>query len=69
MWDGVERVERFLESYAGAEAGDYSRAVSRYMWTAMAARLLNPGAKCDMVPVLVGGQGTGKSTGRDGDVA
>lgn len=62
-WDGVPRVERFLESYAGAEPGAYTQAVSRYMWTALAARLVQPGAKCDMVPVLVGGQGTGKSTG------
>jgi len=62
-WDGVARVDKFLERYAGAEAGPYSRAVSRYLWTALAARLTQPGAKCDMVPVLVGGQGTGKSTG------
>lgn len=62
-WDGVERVDGFLQHYAGAEATAYTRAVSRYTWTALAARLLEPGAKCDMVPVLVGGQGTGKSTG------
>lgn len=63
VWDGVPRVEGFLVTYAGAEDSDYTRAVSRYMWTALAARLTQPGAKCDMVPVLVGGQGTGKSTG------
>ena len=62
-WDGVPRVEHFLECYMGADCSDYSRAVSRYMWTALAARAMQPGAKCDMVPVLVGGQGTGKSTG------
>lgn len=62
-WDGVPRVEGFLERYAQAESSDYTRAVSRYLWTALAARLLQPGAKCDMVPVLVGGQGTGKSSG------
>lgn len=62
-WDGVPRVERFLHDYASAEPGAYTSAVSRYIWTALAARLIQPGAKCDMVPVLVGGQGTGKSTG------
>ena len=62
-WDGVPRVDGFLERYAQAESSDYTRAVSRYLWTALAARLLQPGAKCDMVPVLVGGQGTGKSSG------
>jgi len=62
-WDGVARVDGFLARYMGVESGPYARSVSRYTWTALAARLLEPGAKCDMVPVLVGGQGTGKSTG------
>lgn len=62
-WDGVPRVKRFLHDYASAEPGAYTSAVSQYIWTALAARLIQPGAKCDMVPVLVGGQGTGKSTG------
>ncbi len=62
-WDGVPRVDTFLTTYMGVQPGDYSHSVSRYTWTALAARLLRPGAKCDMVPVLVGGQGTGKSTG------
>jgi len=62
-WDGVPRVGKFLERYMGAKAEAYSESVSLYIWSALAARLLHPGAKCDMVPVLVGGQGTGKSTG------
>jgi predicted P-loop ATPase len=62
-WDGVPRVDSFLATYMGVQPGDYAHSVSRYTWTALAARLLHPGAKCDMVPVLVGGQGTGKSTG------
>lgn len=62
-WDGVPRVDTFLVTYMGVQPGAYAQSVSRYTWTALAARLLQPGAKCDMVPVLVGGQGTGKSTG------
>jgi hypothetical protein len=62
-WDGVPRVDGFLAGYMGVASGAYAQSVSRYIWTAMAARCLVPGAKCDMVPVLVGGQGTGKSTG------
>ena len=62
-WDGVPRVAGFLTKYMSAPGGGYAQSVSCYMWTAMAARCLVPGAKCDMVPVLVGGQGTGKSTG------
>jgi len=60
-WDGTPRVDSFLPRYAGAEDSEYTRAVSRYMWSAMAGRVLEPGVKADMVPVLVGRQGAGKS--------
>lgn len=62
-WDGVERIDGFLACYFGAEDNTYTRAVSRYLWTALAGRVLEPGIKADMVPVLVGAQGVGKSTG------
>ena len=61
-WDGVPRVEQFLSRYLGAEDRPYTRAVSRYIWTALVGRILSPGCKVDMVPVLVGAQGVGKST-------
>lgn len=63
QWDGVPRVEDFLGRYFGAESSDYTRAVSMYLWTALAGRVLRPGCKADMVPILVGAQGAGKSTG------
>jgi virulence-associated protein E len=62
-WDGVERVATFLPRYFWAADTSYARAVSLYLWTAMAARILDPGCKIDMVPVLVGAQGCGKSSG------
>jgi predicted P-loop ATPase len=62
-WDGLPRLDRFLPEYFGAEDSDYTRAVSAYMWTAMAGRVMSPGIKADMMPILVGGQGVGKSTG------
>lgn len=62
-WDGVPRVERFLEQYFGAQDTPYTRAVSSYLWTALAGRVMEPGCKADMVPILVGPQGAGKSTG------
>jgi len=62
VWDGTPRVSQFLERYCAAEASDYVRAVSEYMWTAMAGRVESPGIKTDMVPILVGAQGCGKST-------
>lgn len=62
-WDGVPRINRFYHTHFGAEDSAYSRAVSLYMWTAMAGRVLTPGCKADMVPILVGPQGIKKSSG------
>jgi predicted P-loop ATPase len=61
-WDGVRRIKNFTAAYLGSENTPYTRAVSRYMWTAMAGRVLSPGCKVDMVPILVGDQGLKKST-------
>jgi predicted P-loop ATPase len=62
-WDGVPRIERFLTEYFGAADSPYAQAVSKYLWTAMAARVLEPGCQADMVPILVGGQGLRKTRG------
>jgi len=62
-WDGVRRVAGFYETYFGVEASAYTTAVSRYIWTAMAGRVLVPGVKADMVPILTGEQGQRKSSG------
>jgi hypothetical protein len=63
QWNGVARVDYFLVDYFGAEPSEYTTAVSRYLWTAMAGRVMVPGIKADMVPILVGQQGAGKSSG------
>jgi len=62
-WDGVPRVERFWSTYFSAEDTDYTRSCGIYIWTAMAGRVMQPGVKADMVPILVGEQGVGKTTG------
>lgn len=61
-WDGIKRVETFLPAYLGTEDTPYTRAVSRYIWTALAGRVVEPGVKADMVPILRGEQGAYKST-------
>lgn len=61
-WDGVPRVETFLSTYFGSEDTPYTRAVSEYIWSALAGRVLEPGCKADMVPILKGEQGKIKST-------
>lgn len=61
-WDGVPRVLTFMHKYMGTEDSDYSRAVSTYLWTALAGRVMRPGCQVDMVPILTGAQGLRKST-------
>jgi predicted P-loop ATPase len=60
-WDGTPRIESFLTTYMGVTDSEYVRAVSRYMWTAMAGRVLSPGCEAPMAPVFVGRQGAGKT--------
>lgn len=61
--DGKSRVATFLRDYFGADDSDYSRAVSVYLWTALAARVLDPGCQADMAVIMVSSQGERKSTG------
>ena len=61
-WDGVPRIQTFMSAYMGTEDSDYSRAVSTYLWTALAGRVMRPGCQVDMVPILTGAQGLRKST-------
>jgi predicted P-loop ATPase len=60
-WDGTPRIERFCPDYFGTEDTAYTQRVGAYIWTALAGRILSPGCQADMVPVLVGRQGVGKS--------
>lgn len=62
-WDGVLRVHRFMTDYMGCADTPYAAAVGTYMWSAHAGRIMDPGCKADMAPILVGGQGVGKSRG------
>jgi predicted P-loop ATPase len=46
----------------GVEDSDYTREVSRLIFAGGIHRLYNPGCKFEDMPVLVGGQGAGKSS-------
>ena len=61
-WDGVPRIHRFWPDIMKTKDTEYARELGNYTWTAQAARILDPGCKVDMVPVLVGEEGTRKST-------
>lgn len=62
-WDFEQRIDTFLHIYFGVVDTPYTRAVSRYLWSALVGRILHPAIKADMVPILVGEQGAGKSSG------
>lgn len=62
-WDGVPRIAKFYATYFSTKDDEYHAAASMYTWTALAARLMEPGCQADMVPVLIGRQGVGKSRG------
>lgn len=62
-WDGVPRLDTWLQKYLGAEGDpNYLAAVSRKTLCAMIARVMRPGIKYDQVLILEGLQGVGKST-------
>lgn len=63
QWDGTKRMPNFFSTYFGTVDTPYTSAVSLYVWTALAGRVMDPGCKADMVPILVGPQGCGKSRG------
>lgn len=61
-WDGKPRLDTLFIDYLGAEDNIYTREVTRKSLCAAVARVYAPGIKYDMVPILVGAQGVGKTT-------
>jgi Virulence-associated protein E len=61
-WDGVPRIGRWLATYGGAAATDYTRAVGELILVAAVRRVRQPGVKFDEMLVLESPQGTNKST-------
>jgi predicted P-loop ATPase len=62
-WDGVPRIKNFASDILKSIGDAYGQALGFYLWVALAARVLAPGVKADMTPVLISPlQGTGKSS-------
>ncbi|TPR19969.1 virulence protein [Apilactobacillus timberlakei] len=61
-WDKVKRVDTFFIDFLGAENSNYVKQVTRKWLTGAVARALRPGIKFELMPVLIGQQGLGKST-------
>lgn len=62
QWDGVERCESFLTKWAKADDTPYVRECSRLIFAGGIWRMMLPGCKMDDVVVLIGSQGSGKSS-------
>ena len=62
QWDSIKRVDTLLIDYFGAKDNAYTRAAIRKILCAAVARVFEPGIKFDLALVLVGEQGTYKST-------
>lgn len=61
VWDGIPRLESWLQTYFDVEDSEYVRAIGpRYLISAV-ARIYRPGCKVDHVLVLEGPQGRQKS--------
>lgn len=61
-WDGVARLDTWLHRLWGVTDSDFSREVSAKWIMSSCARLDNPGCKVDWMFIVVGPQGTGKTS-------
>ena len=61
-WDGTKRINVWLTTRLGAELTPYTQTIGAMFLLAMVARIFEPGAKADYMPVLEGPQGVMKSS-------
>lgn len=61
-WDGSARADTLFIDYLGADDTEYTRTVTRKALIGAVARIMQPGCKHDHILVLVGPQGSRKST-------
>jgi hypothetical protein len=61
-WDGVPRLETWGSEYFDSKQPVVANEWGRLLYTGMVLRILEPGTKVDIVPILNGPQGIGKTT-------
>ena len=61
-WDGKERLDTWLVDLCGAQDNPATRWAGAYMFGGPITRAYQPGFKFDVMPVLIGPQGCGKSS-------
>jgi predicted P-loop ATPase len=63
VWDGTERLDGFFWRAYATEATAYAAACSKVLFLSGVARAYQPGCQADVMVVMIGGQGLGKSMG------
>ena len=63
QWDGYPRLEKFFQYIYNAADTPYNSACARVMFLSAVARAYQPGCQADVMVVLIGAQGIGKSVG------
>lgn len=61
-WDGQHRLFTWLSSATGVEDNEYHRGIGTQWWLQIANRIMNPGCIADYMLVIIGAQGTGKTS-------
>lgn len=62
VWDGEDRLDYWLDDVCGVARNLYTMGCARKMLIGAVARVMRPGCKLDTLPILIGPQGTLKST-------
>ena len=61
-WDGSNRIRFALHHFLGADVSDYNESCLQVFMLGAIKRIFEPGTKFDLMLVLTGGQGAGKSS-------
>jgi hypothetical protein len=61
-WDGKDRIDDFITKGLSATPTWEMRECVKYLFSAMAGRIIRPGVKADIAPIFLSRKGTGKST-------
>jgi putative DNA primase/helicase len=60
-WDGTARLDQFFIEVCGATDDAYTQACAKVMFLSAVARAYKPGCQADVMVVMIGNQGIGKS--------
>lgn len=60
-WDGIPRLETIITDIYDIESNEYYREASKSWWCGIVQRIMRPGSKYDMMLIICGYQGIGKS--------